>query len=204
MNALPAPEEIWQEMSARLTEAVTDRSHPLRLLTVATVDDAGLPQARTVVLRHFGQRERQVIFHLDRRSPKFAQMQARPQACLLWYDEATRTQVRLPATVTLHTADAVSHARWQNCQPMAKACYASTHGPSEMVDDSFTLSDAETARHWDVEQEAAAEANFAVAICTFGEVDLYRLAARSSTRHRLQWQASANGEGHWQIQKLAP
>ncbi|MFI6423740.1 pyridoxal 5'-phosphate synthase [Promicromonospora sp. NPDC050880] len=71
--------------------------------TLATVDDAGLPDARTVLLSTVGSDA--VTFHTDSRSRKAEQLRARPRAALVVRWEKQARQVVLRGTTAETSAE---------------------------------------------------------------------------------------------------
>ena len=69
---------IWTE----LQRAANDRHHEWRTPILATVGADGLPQARTVVLRHAHSKLGQLQIHTDSRSPQVTEMTATPGVML--------------------------------------------------------------------------------------------------------------------------
>lgn len=90
-------ERIWQ----MLTRAVADRKSPWRLAQLGTVDDAGCPQIRTLVLRAVGLTARTLDLHTDARSGKVDEIAALPEVALLFWDPRGQTQLRLSAVATI-------------------------------------------------------------------------------------------------------
>ena len=66
---------VWQ----RLSDAADDQTHPMRLLTVATMDEHGWPDARILVLRGVDAKFPCLWFYTDARSAKAAQLDANGQ-----------------------------------------------------------------------------------------------------------------------------
>ena len=84
------------------------RSHPFRHASLGTVDAQGLPQVRRVVLREATRFPASLGFYTDVRSPKVAELRARPAASLLFWDAGRRWQVRASTSVVLHHHDDVT------------------------------------------------------------------------------------------------
>ena len=69
-----------------LEEGQADGQSPFRLMSLATVDGEGQPKARHVVLRGVDRGAKNLEFHTDISSSKCAELQANPQAQLLFWD----------------------------------------------------------------------------------------------------------------------
>jgi hypothetical protein len=131
---LTDPAAILADTWARLAQGARDRHHAFHTASIATVDAAGLPQVRTVVLREADGVGRTLYFHTDRRSPKVGELTRSPAHAWLFYDPAARLQVRVSAGAVLHRGDdAVAEARWRQSQPMSRQCYRAAVGPGTPV-----------------------------------------------------------------------
>ena len=84
-----------------LEEGQADGQSPFRLMSLATVDREGQPQARHVVLRGVDRAGENLEFHTDIGSSKCAELQANPQAQLLFCDPDRAIQLRLHARIAL-------------------------------------------------------------------------------------------------------
>lgn len=171
---------IWQTVAAELVAAAASARHPLHLLTVATVDAAGAPHARTVVLRGFDALQREVRFHTDIRSPKAEQIGVDGRVALHWYDSAHRLQIRIAATATIHHGDPVAQAAWKASQPMSRACYTTGESPGTLLE---TVPPAPPPPAADDDRGLTA---FAVICCRFETVELLSLHASGHERIRLR------------------
>ena len=83
----------------------------------------GVPDARTVVLRHADPAGRVLLIHSHRRAGKIGQLQARPPVCLVFHDTASRTQVRAHGEATVHAQDALSAQAWQGLAAHSRGLY---------------------------------------------------------------------------------
>lgn len=167
---------MWGALTADLDEAAASARHPLHLVTVATVDAAGAPHARTVVVRGFDAHLREVRFHTDSRSPKALQIGAAGRVALCWYDPARRLQIRMPARAALHQGDAVALSAWRAARPMSRACYTSAEAPGARLT-AFPAAPAAPAATAD-----GGLASFAVVCCRFDAVELLALHATGHER----------------------
>lgn len=111
------PARVWQE----LQRATVDRHHEWRTPVPASVDDDGLPQARTVVLRRADADTRTLTCFTDARSPKCGDLQARPQAALVFWSQRLGWQLRVTATAEVDTAGPAVQAAWERVRQSAAA-----------------------------------------------------------------------------------
>jgi len=78
-------------------------------MTLATADPVGRPSARTVLLKHYD--ERGFVFYTNQRSRKGRDLQANPQAALLFLWQSLARQVRIEGRVEV-VDDAEADAYW--------------------------------------------------------------------------------------------
>jgi pyridoxamine 5'-phosphate oxidase len=90
----------WQFLvSAAL--ATSDGDPTARFAQLATVDRAGTPYNRTVVIRAFRSETDELIIVTDARSQKVEHLRETPRAALCWYLTASRQQFRFRGSVSL-------------------------------------------------------------------------------------------------------
>jgi len=121
-------ERIWHE----LARAVRDRAHGWRTPVLATVDAAQQPQARSVVLRGVDASKWQLRVFTDARSPKVAELHARPQAVLVFWSAALNWQLRVAVAVTvLDRGDEVDAAWARMSTSVAARDYLAPAAPGQ-------------------------------------------------------------------------
>ena len=107
-------------------------------VTIATVDAAGAPSARVVVLKDV--RDGRLEFATDTRSDKVADLQGRPAVSASFYWQPQGRQVRLTGTAALADAD-TSAADFLARSPGSRAAALATR-PGEPLPDVATLHEA--------------------------------------------------------------
>jgi hypothetical protein len=108
----------------------------LPVMSLATVDIEGQPQARHVVLRGVDRAGENLEFHTDIGSSKCAELQANPQAQLLFWDPDRAIQLRLHARIALRQ-DAHRDAQWQNVPGPSQIAYGKTPRTGLAIRDAF-------------------------------------------------------------------
>jgi hypothetical protein len=111
-------DQTWK----RLARGVADRRAPARHPTLATVDHAGLPQARTVVLRSADPDTGQLRIYTDRHADKVDDVQAHPFAAVHVWDNVAHLQMRLGAEVEILTGETLAPV-WTQLTDHARSCY---------------------------------------------------------------------------------
>ena len=131
------PARIWQE----LQRATVDRHHEWRTPVLASVDADGLPQARTVVLRRAEADTRTLTCFTDARSPKCAELQARPQAALVFWSQRLGWQLRITARAEVDTDGPAVQAAWERVRQSAAASdYLMPRAPGAPLDGAASAS----------------------------------------------------------------
>jgi pyridoxine/pyridoxamine 5'-phosphate oxidase len=85
-----ALDKAWKALEAGATSG-----NPFNFLQLATVNERGEPEARTIVLRQANRNEAALYFVTDSRSPKMADIAHNHTVALVGYDPASRVQIRL-------------------------------------------------------------------------------------------------------------
>lgn len=120
--------QIW----TRLARGVRDRHAPARHPTLATVTPAGMPQARTVVLRAAAADAATLDIHTDLRSAKVIQLHATPQAALHIWDASAHLQIRIEAEVAILSGTDVADV-WANVPDASRVSYGCTPAPGTPI-----------------------------------------------------------------------
>lgn len=179
-------DRLLDDCWTRLGRAVRDRRHPWRLPVLATIDAAGAPTARTVVLREAGREDAVLACHTDRRSPKVAEIAADPRVAWTFYDPGSKLQVRASGLATVHLAaedDPIALERWQATSLPSRRCYLAPRTPGAVCDvPSANLPDGLDARNPDLDESEAGRANFAVLRTRIARFDVLTLHASGHER----------------------
>jgi pyridoxamine 5'-phosphate oxidase len=150
MDLMNVESSCWQMLS----DAVSDRKHPMRTMVVGSVSGT-MAQIRTIVLRKVEKETRKIYFHTDIRSSKIKDIQSTGQLSWLAYDPAQRTQIRLCGSTILHHGDAIAKAQWNLTQHHSRRNYLLPEGPGkihsldfksaehQLSDFSYTLEESE-------------------------------------------------------------
>jgi hypothetical protein len=196
LDKLDAP-RAWAFLRQELFGAAATNRHPFHLLSLATTDEAGAPEIRTVVLRRFLGFEREVWFNTDFRSPKVSQLQRDARVALLWYDSQSRVQIRIPAKATLHHLDEKAKQAWDKSLPMSRACYCNLEGPGEILEcgpgeatagiPSITTVESRIPVRIEESKDEPGWCNFVTVCCQFDQLDLLLLKSAGHQRARFHF-----------------
>lgn len=163
------------------------------LPALATLDAAGRPRVRTVVLRAADRASGTLRFHCDRRSDKAAEIAVQGACALMAYDAEATVQIRVEGTATLHTDDAVADAAWAGAQAMSRVCYGIDPGPGTGIAEggAYALPDAEAAL-------TLGRPHFAAVLVRAERLDFLHLDRRG--HRRAGWRRDGDGwAGSWLV-----
>ncbi len=196
-------QNCYDYLAELLVEAAKSQKPPFHIMTIANIDLDGLPDVRSVVLRHFDPVRRVVHFHTDIRSPKVKQLQAHAKAKLMFYDPILRHQLRIPVTVTVHHQDDLTMAWWQKAQSISRVCYATPFATGQ----ELSLEDSWQPPLLVHADNLSAYSNFCLIECVFDTIDYLQLCVGVHQRYLLSWVNKSddnNSEGNWQLKRITP
>lgn len=128
----PTLEEIWTNIWASLIDGAGFSQHPFNKPILASAGDDG-PEARTIVLRKVDNKKKILICHSDVRSKKTEQLRRSPVASWLFWDAASRIQLRLTTASTIHHLDEVAETAWAELSPTSKTNYSVALRPGTVI-----------------------------------------------------------------------
>lgn len=184
-------EHAW----AMMVRGAGDRRSGFHTPSVATVDEAGEPSQRVMVLRAADPVQRTLRLHTDVRSQKFAHIGRQPRVSVLFYDAHAKLQLRIGARGTLHTGDDVARAAWAASRAQSRLCYEQGLAPGAEVD--APLPELPVDRRFAAADDG--QKNFAVLMAVVDRVEWLYLAIEGHRRARWTW-----SEGGWRGSWLAP
>ena len=180
-------DEIERQCFTLLVRGVRDRRSALHVATLASAGRDGFPAARSVVLRAVDPAGRVLRFHTDRRSAKYAEMDADPRVAILFYDPRARLQFRFQALATLHHGDDMARGAWSRVAAGSRRCYLGlAPGSAQAAPVSGLPRDLET-RPPTLAESAPGEINFAIVQARLLGLDWLHLAADGHRRARFDW-----------------
>lgn len=176
--------DSWQQ----LVSAPEQESDNFKTLTVAT-NTADGADARTVVLRQVDSVRRYIWFHTDARASKVMQLEAFPNATLLFWDDKRQVQLRLTAETRLHTDDYVADEHWKNLWVGGRKTYLSERVPGTEQPEPYPGFPLELGESLPTETDSeAGRKNFAVIECRVLSMEYLHLSRGGQTRARFQYE----------------
>jgi hypothetical protein len=119
----PEISAIADHIRSQLSGISGDRHHPMRLAWLATSDQDGTAQVRTIVIRETSNMPVSVSFFTDRRSPKWQETLRHKSGSLLLFDRLEMEQIRLLG-VFKHRCQTDCAAAWQAQDAAARQLYS--------------------------------------------------------------------------------
>jgi pyridoxine/pyridoxamine 5'-phosphate oxidase len=186
--------DIWERLSA----AVKSSKHPFHLPAIATINEKGLPSLRTVVLRNAVATKKSIYFHTDVRSAKWQGLQTNKAVAALFYDAATRLQLRIEGEAIHHYQDAYCEHAWHNIGVSSRRCYLATQAPSSIMHfPGSGLPDEMNYRNPTWEESAPGYNNFGVVEIKVQQIDWLWLNSKGHRRAIFQYQPNGNFQYYW-------
>ncbi|MBT8290747.1 MAG: pyridoxamine 5'-phosphate oxidase family protein [Muriicola sp.] len=122
-----------EEIKSELQRAASEKDHPFRYFTLATVGLERVARLRTVVLRKF-EKDLKLIFYTDSRSKKMIHLQENKNVGLLFYDPQTLTQIRMEGIANvIQDKEAIAKA-WDEIELKARKDYTTVSTPGTSLD----------------------------------------------------------------------
>ena len=181
--------DSWQQLTSALTAKDDPSADPaFRTMTLATCTDNGA-DARMVVLRQVDTEHKYVWFHTDARAEKVIQLEAFPNATLLFWSEKQQVQLRLTVETRLHTDDYVADEHWQNLWVGGRKTYLSEHAPGREQPAPYPGFPAQLGENLPTEAESeAGRPHFAVIECRVIVMEYLHLSRAGQTRARFEYE----------------
>ncbi len=192
-DAFPLLANLERDSWQQLTGAVGGNPQPpaapgFKTLTVATCHADGA-DARTVVLRQADAARKYVWFHTDARAGKVMQLEAFPNATLLFWDESLQVQLRLTVETRLHTDDYVADEHWTALWVGGRKTYLSEQPPGSELPEPYRGFPDSLGEALPTEAESeAGRPNFAVIECRVLTMEYLHLSRQGQTRAKFQYE----------------
>jgi pyridoxamine 5'-phosphate oxidase len=185
--------DIWM----RLVRGGADRKSAFHTPVVGSVDDAGDPQQRVMVLRKCDEAARSMRFHTDSRSAKVHQIDRR--VSVLGYDPSAKIQIRVVGTAAIERDGDVADAAWAASNASSRRCYLAEPGPGTITPlPGSGLPASVESRVPDIEETLPGRANFAVMMVKLDSLEWLYLAHDGHRRARFVWEGDG-WRGEWLI-----
>ncbi len=184
--------DLERDSWRQLVSAPGQKLSGFKTMTVATNTPNGA-DARTVVLRQVDEARRYVWFHTDARADKVMQLEAFPNATLLFWDDKQQVQLRLTAETRLHTDDHMADEHWKNLWVGSRKMYLSQQVPGSEQPEPYPGFPAHLGEELPTEADSeAGRRNFAVIECRVLSMEYLHLGRAGQTRALFQYEPERN------------
>jgi 3-hydroxyisobutyrate dehydrogenase len=189
-----------EDIYAGLKAAVVDAKHNWHDFCFANVNSQSSPEARVVILRDFCENSRNIIFHTDVRSAKCSQIAQNPESVALFYDRASKIQLKFKGTSKLHYKDDIAYKRWEKTTLTGRRTYLKHHSPGSVISkDDHILPDQFLSHTPNIDQSEAGFENFAVVVFNFYSLEILKLHHKGNECFKAIWD-----KGQETFYRLAP
>lgn len=170
-----------------LHTGVGNYRHPFYRPALTTIN-GNKPEARTVILRGFSEKDRTLICHCDARTPKILQIQDNPNVSWLFYHPKKWLQLRLSGTASIHTDDKTADSQWEKVRRTSRINYCAEIPPGSPVPEPTSglpgILRNKTPKLFD---SFEGRKNFATIVCRFDQMDWLMLKLTGHLRARFHW-----------------
>lgn len=176
----------FEEIKAELEKGATQKEHPFRYFTLATVGLDQVARLRTVVLRNLS-KDLKITFFTDSRSKKMIHLQENKKVGLLFYNPETLTQIRIEGLAKVVQNEEAKAKYWEEIDQKARMDYTTTSAPGT------SLSSPEQLDYLDDED------HFCMIEITPFKMEYLRLKRPNHIRVRYSWE-----DGRWEGEFIVP
>lgn len=198
-------DDLLEDAWSGLSDAARNARDEWHLPVVSTIDAAGRPAARVVVLRGVWRDDPGgplLSCHTDRRSRKVGEIDG-GEGPVAWtfYQRERKVQLRVVGEAAVHVDDAVSDEAWARTTTSSRRCYMAPHAPSRVLESW----DPNLPEQWmrsvpDLASSESGRKHFAVVRTRVLEMERLELHHDGHLRSRWRWDGAELVESTW----LAP
>tara|TARA_R110002167_G_scaffold29771_1_gene99093 strand:+ start:1642 stop:2187 length:546 start_codon:yes stop_codon:yes gene_type:complete len=138
---------IFQEIKEELLHGMSEKEHPFRYCTMATVGLDRMARLRTVVLRKVSP-DLDLTFFTDRRSKKVVHIKENKKVSALFYHPEKLLQVRVEGIGTVIKEKALLQKYWDQVPIENRIAYTTTQAPGSTLSDPAKLEYLEDTAHF--------------------------------------------------------
>ena len=190
-------EKAW----AMLADGAINRRGAAHVPVVASVDSAGDPAQRVLILRQADLATRRLRFHTDLRSTKVTEIAHRAPTSVLIYDAEEKVQLRICGIASIDANSAAADLAWEQSTTFARRCYMAEAAPGEVSDAPTSgLPSSVEGKQPTEEDLTGYRQNFAVIWIEVLTVEFLYLANAGHRRTKWQWHTGQESwSGNWLI-----
>ena len=121
-----------EEVRKELLKGATQKDHPFRYFTLATVGLDQVARLRTVVLRNLSD-DLKLTFYTDSRSKKMIHLQENKKVGLLFYNASTLTQIRIEGIALVVEDEETKQKYWNGIEKNARKDFTTAAAPGSSL-----------------------------------------------------------------------
>lgn len=166
---------------------------------VANTNQHGV-NLRIVVLRKADPHTKELFFHTDIRSGKWAELKADNNISWIFYNPEARIQVRLAGKATLHHADEIASVAWASSNMSSRKIYSGQAGPSTVseiptsgLDPEFDFADPT------LEESEAGQRNFGIVSARISWMEWVWLNSKGHRRASFHYTDQRDFKASWLV-----
>ena len=189
-------EELEQDAWDRLFIGATKSRDSFHTPCVATINQGDV-SIRTVVLRKAIPSTKELRFHTDIRSRKWAELEQNNSISALFYDASARIQLRVKGKAILHVNNEITSEAWQKTTLSSRKCYLTAFSPSSFTESSTSgLAEDIEQENFNLLESEVGQKNFGIVSIKVESIDWLWL---NHAGHRRAFFDYKNGSSHWMI-----
>jgi pyridoxine/pyridoxamine 5'-phosphate oxidase len=175
-----------EEVKAELLKGATEKDHPFRYFTLATVGLDQVARLRTIVLRKLSD-DMKMTFFTDSRSKKMIHLQENKKVGLLFYDQKALTQIRIEGMAKVIHDEEKKKKYWAEIEKNARKDYTTTAAPGTSLSSPEQLDYLDDGNH------------FCIIEITPFKIEYLRLKRPNHIRVRYSWE-----DDRWEGEFIVP
>jgi pyridoxamine 5'-phosphate oxidase len=194
-NLLDLEKDCW----IRLLNGALKGRDSLHTPTVANINKHGI-NMRTVVLRKVDTKEKTLAFHTDIRSGKWNELQENNNISWLFYDAASRYQIRLSGKASMHCDDTLVDDAWLKNTPHSRKIYMGETAPSKNSDGPTSgVPEVFQSKDPSVEQSEVGRKNFGIIVTKVCWMEWLWLNSDGHRRASFKYNDDNGIEANWLV-----
>lgn len=188
--------DLEKDCWARLITGATKSRDSFHTPCVATINQGDV-SIRTVVLRKAIPTAKELRFHTDIRSRKWAELEQNNSISALFYDASARIQLRVKGKAILHVNNEITSEAWQKTTLSSRKCYLTEFSPSSFTESSTSgLAEDIEQENFTLLESEVGQKNFGIVSIKVESIDWLWL---NHAGHRRAFFDYKNGLNQWMI-----
>ncbi|WP_339656919.1 pyridoxamine 5'-phosphate oxidase family protein [uncultured Maribacter sp.] len=125
-------DSFFEELNSEIKKGISERGHPFRFITMATVGKESIARLRTVVLREISE-DLILTLYTDSRTQKIEHIAVNNQVSFLMYHPEKLLQLKIEGTAEIVKDNNRLFNTWDNIQPNSRKDYITQTSPGSAI-----------------------------------------------------------------------